>query len=271
MSFIRKFAPRRFDCFDFIPSVGASGGILVVWNSAIFSGIVLDKQSYGITIQFTSVHNSDSSKLTNVYGPCGEPARSEFIQWFRDHDISDSDNWIFLDDFNFYRSLDNRNRPGGNIADTFIFNDAIGHLGLVELQLKGRAYTWSNMHGDPLLEQLDWFFTSVNWTISYPSTEVVPLAKITSDHIPCKVSIGTNIPRSDVFRFENFWVEHEGFLDTVSNCWQSTAQLNSAARTLSACFKSLRVALKKWSRNLSNPGAELQGMPGMHWHTLQIQ
>ena len=159
-SFIRKFAPRRFDCFDFIPSVGASGGILVVWNSAIFSGIVLDKQSYGITIQFTSVHNSDSSKLTNVYGPCGEPARSEFIQWFRDHDISDSDNWIFLDDFNFYRSLDNRNRPGGNIADTFIFNDSIGHLGLVELPLKGRSFTWSNMQANPLLEQLDWFFTS---------------------------------------------------------------------------------------------------------------
>lgn len=30
MSFIRKFAPRRFDHFDFIPSVDASGGILVV-------------------------------------------------------------------------------------------------------------------------------------------------------------------------------------------------------------------------------------------------
>jgi len=29
-SYIRKFAPRRFDSFDFIPSVGASGGILVV-------------------------------------------------------------------------------------------------------------------------------------------------------------------------------------------------------------------------------------------------
>jgi hypothetical protein len=28
--FIRKFAPRRFDKFDFIPSVGASGGILVL-------------------------------------------------------------------------------------------------------------------------------------------------------------------------------------------------------------------------------------------------
>lgn len=113
---------------------------------------MLDKRSYDITVQFTSVHNYDSWKLTNVYGPCDEPARSEFIQWFRGHDISDSDNWIFLGDFNFYRSLNNRNRPGGNIADTFIFNDAICHLGLVELPLKGRSFTWSNMQANPLLE-----------------------------------------------------------------------------------------------------------------------
>jgi len=71
-------------------------------------------------------------------------------------------NWIFLGDFNFYRSLSNRNRPGGNLADTLIFNDAIGHLGLVELPLKGRAFTWSNMQSEPLLKQLDWFFTSPN-------------------------------------------------------------------------------------------------------------
>ena len=41
---------------------------------------------------------------------------------------------FFLGDFNFYRSLSNRNRPGGNLADAFTFNEATGHLGLVELR-----------------------------------------------------------------------------------------------------------------------------------------
>jgi hypothetical protein len=159
---------------------------------------------------------------------------------------------LFLGDFNFYRSLSNRNKPGGNLADTLTFNEAIGHLGLVELQLKGRAYTWSNMQGDPLLEQLDWFFTSVNWTLSYPNTEVTPLAKITSDHIPCKISIGTNIRHSNIFRFENFWVEHPGFIDTVSSSWSSSPVLDSFARSMSAKLKNLRAALKSWSRGLSN-------------------
>ena len=52
-------------------------------------------------------------------------------------------------------------------------------MGLVELPRKGRAFTWSNMQQEPLLEQLDWFFTSNNWMLAYPNTLVMPLAKIT--------------------------------------------------------------------------------------------
>lgn len=91
-SFVRKFAPRRFDAFDFIPSVGASGGILVIWNSLIFQGVVLEKCSYGITLSFTSCHNTDTWKMTTVYGPYIEPDRSAFLAWFKNHTITDPDN-----------------------------------------------------------------------------------------------------------------------------------------------------------------------------------
>lgn len=40
------------------------------------------------------------------------------------------------------------------------------HLGLLELPIKGRSYTWSNMQENPLLEQLDWFFTSTTWILT---------------------------------------------------------------------------------------------------------
>ena len=90
--------------------------------------------------------------------------------------------------------------------DIFIFNEIISYLGLVELPLKGRSFTWSNMQGQPSLEQLDWFFTSCEWTLKYPNTMVHPLAKPTSDHVPCVVSISTSIPKAQVFRFENHWV-----------------------------------------------------------------
>ena len=54
--------------------------------------------------------------------------------------------------------------------DILLFNDIISHLGLTELPLKGRSYTWSNMQVEPLLQQLDWFFTSPAWTHIFPNT-----------------------------------------------------------------------------------------------------
>jgi hypothetical protein len=172
MQLVRKFAPRCFDKFDFIPSAGASGGILVLWCNSLFLGLTVDKKSFGLTISFTSQFNS-TWKLATVYGPCQNPERSDFVQWLHSHSIADDENWIFLGDFNFNRSLEDGNKPGGSMSDTFIFNNLIGHQGLVELPLKGRAFTWTNMQQDPLLEQLDWFFTSTNWTTSYPNTLVL--------------------------------------------------------------------------------------------------
>lgn len=108
------------------------------------------------------------------------------------------------------------------------------------------------MQSNPLLEQLDWFFSSVNWTLSYPATEVLPLAKITSDHIPCKISIGTSIPRSNIFRFENFWSEHEGFTEVVQSLWLQPQLHPNIANVIVSKFKNLRYGLKKWSKSLSN-------------------
>ena len=205
--------------------------MLILWNSSIFTGVVLEKKQFALTISFTSVQNQEVWKLSLVYGPCSEPDRSLFIEWLKNLQIGDADNWLVVGDFNFYRSLEDWNRPGGNLQDTLLFNDAIGQAGLIELPLKGRAFTWSNMQQDPLLEQLDWFFTSVNWTTQYPNTMVHPMSKPISDHIPCKIMIGTSIPKSTMFRFENFWPDHPGFLETVQASWSSHGQLrgNSAS------------------------------------------
>jgi exonuclease III len=149
---IRKFCPKRFDCFVYSPSVGASGGILILWNSSAFDGSLLELQRFGIRMCFTSVHNGESFTLVSVYGPCQGVLRDNFAQWLYNLHIPTGSNWLLLGDFNFIRAANNRNKPGGDINDMFLFNEIIGHLGLLELPLKCRKYTWSNMQSNPLLE-----------------------------------------------------------------------------------------------------------------------
>ena len=137
------------------------------------------------------------------------------------------------------------------LNDMFIFNDIIGHLGLLELPIKGRSYTWSNMQDIPLLEQLDWFFTSVDWISDYPMTEVLPLARTASDHVPCVINVATCIPKAKLFRFEKYWVNLPGFMECVQDVWNMPSRKACTAGSISAKFKALRVALKKWHVNLS--------------------
>ena len=257
-SFIKKCCPRQFDSFAFAPSVGASGGILVVWKSSIFDGLLIEAQRFGVVISFKSAHSQLKWTLVVVYGPCEGEQRDLFVQWLYNLSIPDDELWLFMGDFNFVRAQDNRNRPGGNMNDMFLFNEIIDHLGLLELPLKGRSYTWSNMQQNPLLEQLDWFFTSPSWTTAFPNTVVSCMARPTRDHVPCLVSIGTSIPKVNLFRFENFWVHQPGFFECVAEEWNKPVIAINPSAVLTEKMKRLRVALKRWKMGLSKLKALIQ-------------
>ena len=249
-AFLRNFVPKRFDQFLYAPSDGASGGLLIVWARNLFTGHILQQESFGISVRFTSCLSQEDFTLVNVYGPCDGIARENFVAWLFSLDILVDDHWLIIGDFNFYCYSDSRNRPGANLADIETFNEVISYLGLIELPIKGRAFTWSNMQRDPLLTQLDWFFTSLDWTLAYPNTTVTTLARPTSDHVPCVISIGTSIPKAQVLRFENYWIKMPGFLEVVNSIW-SIHCLGNAAICISAKLKLLRKGLKKWSTSIS--------------------
>jgi hypothetical protein len=47
---------------------GVSGGMIVLWNSSVFSGLLIEVKWFGPMIRFTSVHNNSSWVLVCVYG-----------------------------------------------------------------------------------------------------------------------------------------------------------------------------------------------------------
>lgn len=91
LGFIRKIAPKRFDNFDFYPSLGASGGILVCWASNHFSTITLEKKNFAITLAITSLHYKVEWNLVIVYGPYRQPARDNFVNWVFNLHIDEDD------------------------------------------------------------------------------------------------------------------------------------------------------------------------------------
>jgi exonuclease III len=66
---IRKFCPKQFNNFAYSPSVGASGGIIVLWNSSNFTDTLVEVKRFGVIINFVSTHNNATWNLAVVYGP----------------------------------------------------------------------------------------------------------------------------------------------------------------------------------------------------------
>lgn len=152
-------------------------------------------------------------------------------------DTADYDDWLLARDFNLIRGPDNKNKQGGDLSEMNMFNELISDLDLAKTPFSGRSFTWSNMQTDPLMVKLDWVFTSPSWALSFPATFIQPLSKPVSDHIPYVIHIGSSIPKSNLLRFENHWVQHPGFLETVDLHWNNSPFYANAARSMSAKIK----------------------------------
>lgn len=164
LAYIKKICPKRFNQFCYSPSNGNSGGIITIWNGNLLKGKVISHNYFQITIEFSSNLGNSTWYLSNVYGPNTVEGKQEFTDWLMNMNINQSKLWMILGDFNFTRGPENRNKPGGDPNNMMTFNNIIINLDLVEIPLKGRSFTWSNTQDQPLLEKLDWVFTSSHWT-----------------------------------------------------------------------------------------------------------
>lgn len=97
-----------------------------------------------MSVDLKSKHNNAEWVPTNVYGPCTHDAKIEFTDWLKIIQMTDDVDWLILVDFNLMRKPEDRNKPGGDVMEMFMFNDAINDLRLAELPLHDRKFTWSN-------------------------------------------------------------------------------------------------------------------------------
>lgn len=129
--YTKKFFPKHFNSFAFFSSVGASGGLITIWNSSVFRGETVQANSFCVTVKFTCNLDNSCFFLSNIYCPSNATGKLAFVTWFLNLDHSSYDEWLIAGDFNLYRSAEDRNKPGGDPRDMQLFNDLISDLELV--------------------------------------------------------------------------------------------------------------------------------------------
>jgi hypothetical protein len=127
-------------------------------------------------------------------------------------------------DFNMIRYSHEKNNANFRLAEAEAFNQCV--------------------------ERLDRVFINLAWDEILPSTILSSLTRTTSDHVPLRVDVSTVIPKSNLFRFENYWVKAAGFQDVLTSVWACRTDNNDTSAIVAAKLKETRRAIREWRKQI---------------------
>ena len=127
-----------------------------------------------------------------------------------------------------------------------VFSDWINRHSLLDLQLNGASFTWSNHRVPPIMSRLDRFLISGEWADLYPHSIQVVLPKPTSDHCPIVLDSRLEYWGPRPFRFELMWLEEKGFSDLICSWWSDFQFLGWAGFRLTSMLRKLKGNIKGW-------------------------
>ena len=192
-SLLRAIGGKRLTQWNFLPSQGASGGILIGWNTTIGSMLDDFKGSYSLSIKFRNLLDNYEWWLTRVYGPCVSSLKGHFIDELRHIHSIVGHHWVLGGDFNVTRfNFEHSSRS--NVSPSMTnFNNFITLVNLIDLSPNNYLYTWSNFQKIATMVKLDRFLISHGWESQFPKTICTGKARLISYHI--SICLDTVPPR----------------------------------------------------------------------------
>lgn len=177
----RSFLPTRLTSVCSRYADGSCGGIITTWDQNAFSLVSSDTRSFTLTTLFTSTASKAAFHLTNVYAPADHSFTYEFLAELAVLATSIPGPWVILGDFNLIRYPPEKNNDRFDRRLENAFNDTIRSLGLIELPLSDRRFTWTNRRDPPTLARLDRVFVNTSWDAAFPNSSLVSLPRPTSE------------------------------------------------------------------------------------------
>ncbi|CAN6228896.1 unnamed protein product [Urochloa humidicola] len=245
----KTFLPIRLSSVATVNSTGASGGILTAWDQATISCDAVVERQYTLTTTYRLNADGTAFSFTNVYAPTLRSDKPLFLAELASLADGIDGPWMILGDFNLTRDPEDKNSDNFNVSEAHLFNSTINELGLIEIPLVDRSFTWSNKRDHPTLVRLDRCFVNHVWETAFPNTTLTSRTRFSSDHVPLMVTASSHVPRSSCFRFENAWMQHEAFRELMINTLHAPCR-GSAATSFTQRLKHCRRECRAWARRL---------------------
>ena len=157
-----------------------------------------------------------TGSLRGIYRPAKKEARLGAIKgmW--------GNPWCIWGDFNVLRFPGERNREGRWMGAMRRFSQIIDELKLKDLPLQGGVFTWTGGPGNQRMARLDRFLISGDWENYFGNATQSTLPRPLSNHFQILLIGGGSLVRGPtLFRFENLWLNMEGFKSLIDGWWKT--------------------------------------------------
>jgi hypothetical protein len=118
-------------------------------------------------------------------------------------------------------------------------------LGLEDLPLLGRKFTWYHSNG-VAMSRIDRGWVSSEWLEEWGDCSMWVCSRDVSDHCPLVLKYADNNWGEKPFRFNNYWLDHKNYNKVVEDCWRANPVTGWMAFVLKEKLKSLKLCLKEW-------------------------
>ncbi len=201
---LRSFCGFYLKDFCTLDAIDSRGGILTAWNLDLFECLTNWSGSFSLNVILKRKSDNSVMMISNIYGPIDSSLKAVFFSELLDIRTLSPNVWAVLGDFNALFSIRDKNGPPQNVSSTLHFRAVINEIGLLDLPLTNRTYTWTNGRRNPTLVRLDRAFISLGRSSAFPSSTLTALPRVRWDHAPMFLFASSYIPCSSLFRFESF-------------------------------------------------------------------
>ncbi|GLT52165.1 hypothetical protein SLA2020_255190 [Shorea laevis] len=229
---------------------GRSGGIACVWNLDSFNMVRRIEGSGFIGMFGFWGKDEVPCFLINVYSSCDKQEKRTL--WGELLDLIKANgggNWCVGGDFNAVRDQEERSGRYFDATDMRGFNDFILGVGLEEIPMVGRKFTWYKPDGTAM-SKLDRFLFSTEFLINFPNLSLRALNRDLSDHCPILLKSLNTDWGPKPFRSLDCWMNHEGFEVFVHDKWRSFEIEGWGCYKLKEKLKMLKMELKAWNKEV---------------------
>ncbi|KAG6650604.1 hypothetical protein CIPAW_06G055400 [Carya illinoinensis] len=164
-SIVRSLCGCSYVGWSYLASVGASGGVLLMWDKRVMEVLEECIGDFSVATMFKNVEDGWVWAFVGTYGPNVDRDRrrlwEELAGVYSLWDVP----WCMEGDFNITRFQSECSGQYRNSVAMDEFSKFIFDLNLMDLPLVGGEYTWSN---GLVWSKLDRFLVSPEWEAHFP-------------------------------------------------------------------------------------------------------